>query len=218
MSRPAAVVRAYLESVIAASAAGSNDYLYPGFQTAVAKTVPKDPSNYSMDLWPELHYPWTQPAVGTNREHVLRVTEDGVQTTAVICHFGWGVARKGENGLYTASAQWRGLMTGIGVLRVSLTAPASSAKSDLPPQQGPSPAALSDVFGGWRIVGELSNVSRTDAVGPGTQWPEFNQDLAACAAAAPETEERRQFLTTGEHPRSDFPTLPAYPGWPAESQ
>jgi hypothetical protein len=109
-------------------------------------------------------------------------------------------------------------MTGIGVLRVSLTAPAPSAKNDLAPQQGLSPAALTDVFGGWRVVGELSNVSRTDAVGPGTQWPEFQQDLAACAAKAPESEERRQFLTTGEHPRSDFPTLPAYPGWPAESQ
>ncbi|BBZ79191.1 hypothetical protein MANY_45280 [Mycolicibacterium anyangense] len=218
LSQPAVVVRAYLESVSAASAAGSNDYLYPGFQSAVAKTVSKDPSNYSMDLWPELHYPWTQPTVGTSREHILRVTEDALRTTAVICHFGWGVARKGENGFYAASAQWDGAMTGVGAFRLSLKAPASSATRGLRPQQGPSPAALTDTFGGWRVVAKLSESSPSDAVGPGTQWPEFAEDLAACAAKAPESEERRQFLTTGEHPRSDFPTLPAYPGWPAESQ
>lgn len=158
LSQPAVVVRAYLESVSAASAAGSNDYLYPGFQSAVAKTVSKDPSNYSMDLWPELHYPWTQPTVGTSREHILRVTEDALRTTAVICHFGWGVARKGENGFYAASAQWDGAMTGVGAFRLSLKAPASSATRGLRPQQGPSPRRSlihSEAGASWRSCQNL---------------------------------------------------------------
>ena len=38
-----------------------------------------------------------------------------------------------------------------------------------------------------------------------------------CVATAPDPLSRRQFLTRGVHPRSDFPTLAPFPGWPAAS-
>jgi hypothetical protein len=40
-------------------------------------------------------------------------------------------------------------------------------------------------------------------------------DHQACQDKEPDPLQRREFLRSGVHPRSDYPALPAYPGWPA---
>lgn len=57
---------------------------------------------------------------------------------------------------------------------------------------------------------------------PGTptdpvQWPAEVADVQACVDKAPDSVQRRLFLLSGAHPRSDFPTQPPYPGWPTAS-
>lgn len=215
LTRPAVIVRAYQESLSAASFGGSNDYLYPGFDRAVDHNQPVGYPRSTLGLWPELNFPLKRPAVGTNGEHLLRVVRNGRNVTAVVCRWAWGVAQRHTNGLYESGTVGTGPATGLELTRLSLVAPDDPVADELSPQQGPSVFALTDVFGGWRVVGKLR---ATDSIGAGPEWPEFGQDLDACSARAPETVERRKLLTSGEHPRSDFPTLPAYPGWPVESQ
>lgn len=40
-------------------------------------------------------------------------------------------------------------------------------------------------------------------------------DYQACSDKEPDPLQRREFLRSGVHPGLDYPTLPAYPGWPA---
>lgn len=40
-------------------------------------------------------------------------------------------------------------------------------------------------------------------------------DYQAWSDKEPDPMQRREFLRSGVHPRSDYPALPAYPGWPA---
>lgn len=216
-TQPIVTVRAYFESLVLAGAAGSNNYLYPGFDHAVSRETPVDYSHYSLNLWPELGFPNKTSEVGSSLLHVLRVARDGSNVAIVMCTWDWAVAAENPDGLYTAPESQRAPTADIGVQNVRLAAPAPSP-SDATPQRGPSRFPLTDVFGNWRIVGRLSQSAPSDTLGPGTQWPEYHQDLDACQALAPESVERRQFLTTGEHPRSDFPTLPSDPGWPVETQ
>ncbi|BBX10331.1 hypothetical protein MAIC_51340 [Mycolicibacterium aichiense] len=218
LAQPIVTLRAYFESLVLGETSGSNDYLYPGFDHAVEREKPAEYSHYSLHLWPELGFPKESPEVGSSRLHVLRVADDGQGVTTVMCTWDWGIATQSAEASYQALGSWRGPQTGVGVQRVRLTTSVGSPPPTTRPQSGPSRYPSLDVFDNWRVVGRLSNSAPSDTVGPGTQWPEYQQDLAACVTLAPEPVERRQFLTTGEHPRSDFPTLPSYPGWPLESQ
>jgi hypothetical protein len=106
----------------------------------------------------------------------------------------------------------------IAVHRVTMTAPTGSPTSSLPPQQGTAAAPVDDVFGGWHIVGHDMTADRV----PGTntdpaQWPAELADTASCVDKAPDPVQRRLFLLNGVHPRSEFPTQPPHPGWPAGS-
>jgi hypothetical protein len=117
---------------------------------------------------------------------------------------------KEESRFYSVA---RGLREPRGIFaeRVTLVAPADDAT--LPPQQGPSPAPSTDVFGDWQITGYLHALSE---MGPefDAQWPTYEADINDCVAKAPDPPERRDFLVTGVHPRADFPSTPATPGWP----
>jgi hypothetical protein len=214
LTQPAVVVRAYLESRRVASNGGSNDYLYPGFAEAVAPNQPTGGPPSTRGLWPPLNFPVEKPVVGTYQEHILRVDQNDRNVTVVVCDWLWGAGRQLMDSQYVAGP-YRPGFPGINVSRFNLIAPPDPGKDKLATQEGPSKFAMTDVFGGWRIIGHLG---ATDANGAGLEWPDFDRDMDRCSALAPESIERRQFLTTGEHPRSDFPTLPASPGWPAESQ
>ncbi|AQA03658.1 hypothetical protein BVC93_15920 [Mycobacterium sp. MS1601] len=216
LSGPAVVVRAYLESKIVASLGGSDDYLYPGFARAVGPDPGPEfePPPGTSALWPELGFPLTGPRAGSFQEHILRVVDGDRDVTVTVCDWGWGTAESKADGGPFRSWPNNPAAPGISITRFKLVAPVSPG-SPLPVQQGPSKFPVDDVFGDWRVVGVNSAIG---PIGAGPEWPEFNQDLATCNALAPESAERRQFLTTGEHPRSDFPTLPTYPGWPVETQ
>ncbi|AQT82521.1 hypothetical protein B1R94_02880 [Mycolicibacterium litorale] len=213
-SGAAVVIRAYQESLTAAAYGGNNEYLYPGFDNAVAPNQPQGSPRSTRALWPELGFPLERPLVGTFRNHILHVNTAGPNTSVTVCDWLWGAARQQPDGKFLSGTSWRAA-PGVSVSRYTLATPPSTDSTAQQPQRGPSLFAINNVFGKWRVIGRIT---ATDSIAAGPEWPEFDQDLAACAAKAPESEERRQFLTTGEHPRSDFPTLPAYPGWPAESQ
>ncbi|CAN5513772.1 hypothetical protein BH11ACT7_BH11ACT7_27940 [soil metagenome] len=214
LSGPAVIVRAYFESTMNASSAGSNDYLYPGFDHAVpADENAAEPG--SINLWPEIGFPTTAPWVGVTRDHLLRITDRGSTIHAVNCHWTWGAAKLQPSGRYVNGPWEPDRDAGVSVMRFTLVPPPSGENTTLPPQEGPSKFPVDDVFGDWKVIGKLNQ--STPPATLDREWPEYRQDLEACITKAPESGERRIFLTTGEHPRSDFPTLPPYPGWPVEN-
>ena len=214
LAQPAVVVRAYIESRLLVSFGGSEDYLYPGFDRAVARNRPVGSPTSTVGVWPDPGRA-EKPLVGTSIVHILRLAQRGRDVTAVACRWAYGSAWLQSDGKYRIESASAGPTTGLIMERVNLVAPPDPSATDLPPQKGPSQYAITDVFGGWRVVGRLQAFTQIDA---GPEWPEFGEDQAACAAQAPESIERREYLTSADRPRSDFPTLPASPGWPAESQ
>lgn len=224
---PAVVVRAYLESRALASQMGDIGYVYPGFAHAVA---PNDPASHdyflnpppvTQNLWPDPSGgPIRHPSVGTGRDHILRIDRSGQQVTAVVCAWTYGTAFNVGDGRYSNDPAnpngTHGSDDGIFTEWLSMTAPAPDAASlPLPPQQGPEPAPADDVFGGWRVVGYASTSPHDNLQLPPAQWANRQADADACLAKAPDPPERRAYLADGWHPRSDFPTLRPYPGWPA---
>jgi hypothetical protein len=212
LTGPAVIARAYTESSMIAFWGGSLDYLYPGFDHAVAQNQPVGSPRSTIALWPEPETDPT-PVVGTAQEHILRIDRNGRDVAVVTCYWTWGLALQQPNGQYQIGAVKPGAYAGVFANRINLLAP--TEQGVLPPQRGPSTYPLVDVFGAWRVVGSLEPMGSTDAL---PEWPERTQDYETCAAKAPTPVERREFLTTGDHPRSEFPTLPAYPGWPPQTQ
>lgn len=190
------------------------DYLYPGFDRAVAPNQPVGSPSSTIALWPEPGKA-DRTMAGTDFVHILRIDQTGRDVATVMCRLTYGSAWQQQNDMYRIQTPNSGGATALIMERLNLVAPSDSDAERLPPQNGPALYPTTDVFGGWRIVGSLSEFSQSK-VNP--EWPEFIQDQAACAARAPESLERREYLTSADRPRSDFPTLPASPGWPAESQ
>lgn len=201
-------VRAFIESRMLAQSAGNLDYAYPGFTRAVP---PDDPDDAAWDIRPNVNHSLDNALVGNERYHFLSLSRSADTVTATVCRYSYSVASQLEDGKYQSVARrldWQ--PKGIDVERVTLAAPGDES-SLLPPQAGPSPAPSDDVFGNWRITGYLFSTSQ-----PGfkSQWPTYDADVATCVDKAPDPPERRAALIDGEHPRSDFPTSPATPGWP----
>ena len=135
----------------------------------------------------------------------------GRNVTVTVCNYQYGVAKQEANGNFRALAKTGPVDTrGIYGIRVLLVAPADESTATLPPQKGPAPAPSDDVFGDWQVTGFLTASADSSKV----QWPNYAADQATCVEKAPDPPERRAFLVNGEHPRSDFPTSPASPGWP----
>lgn len=197
-------VRAYLESFEVASATGDERYVYPGFAQATS-TQP--------DVRPRLVAHADAPWVGSERNRIVAVNRVGADVNAVVCSYTYGSAQREQSGGFTAQAgNPFGPDAGIYAVEVTLTPPPDGERP-LPPQAGPARTPSDDVFGGWRITAHRG--------GYFTETGGAQSDFDACVAKAPDLPERRAFLVNpmpnGKlyHPRSDFPTLPAYPGWPA---
>jgi hypothetical protein len=200
----AVAVRAYLESYELASATGDERYVYPGFAQATDDTS---------DVRPRLVKHSDAPWVGSERNRVISLDRAGADVHAVVCSYMYGSAQREQSGGYTAQAG-NPFDPNAGIYAVEVTLmPPPDAGQQLSPQAGPARAPSVDVFRGWRIAGRRGGYSSETG---GAQ-----SDLDACVAKAPDSPERRAFLVNpmpgGKlyHPRSDFPTLPAYPGWPA---
>lgn len=212
LTGPAVVVRAYLESYKVAILMGDDGYVYPGFMDAVAPNTPDDGRPDSTQFRrPVPREPVPRPLVGSERMHILRLDTSGNRVTAVVCDWSsYTAAWDLGDGKYGYPDQNAYPDDGVDMYWIAMTVPAGGGPP-LPPQQGPALAPVDDVFGGWRIDGNLHGSGRP----PWEEWPSQESDFQACSDNAPEALERREFLRRGEHPRADYPTLPAYPGWPS---
>jgi hypothetical protein len=215
---PAVVVRAYRESIDLAQATGNLDFVYPGFTTAVLPNDPDSPRQSAWDRWPSLSTPETTPVVGNLGSHILSIDGTGDNVRAVVCAYTYSTATEIEAGQYKSRvASTQGPDAGIAAYLVEMKAPGQEAIAALPVQQGPEPAPLDDVFGGWKVTGALNSFAYS-GLDLAREWPAYQSDLAACVEKAPDPPDRRSFLTTGKHRRSDFPAFAPAPGWPAESR
>lgn len=213
----AVVVRAYVESVYLAEDTGDIGNVYPGFARAVPPNAPEGKPDSARDRWPDTDHPVRDRTVGTARYHLLRLDTAGRQATAVLCYWTYAEALDLGNGTYgrRSNAPATDPAAGIGLRRVALTAPKDPPATPLPPQKGPAPAPADDVFGGWQVDGYITaDAAMKQNLNP-AEWPSEQADAQACMDKAPDPVERRLFLLSGAHPRSDFPTVPPYPGWPA---
>ncbi|MEU9806493.1 hypothetical protein [Mycobacterium sp. NPDC050853] len=209
---PVVSVRAYIESTFLAAAMGNLDYAYPGFTEAVA---PNDTTGAlgANTRRPALDIPLKSALVGNYRLHVLSVQHSGRDVAATVCTYSYRVAKEQDNGTFKSVQSGIGESRGIYVERVMLVAPAGDVVQPSP-QAGFGSAPSNNVFGGWRIT---ANLEFFHARQPGfeTLWPTYDADNQACIDKAPDLPQRRAFLIDGEHPRSEFPTAPPDPGWPA---
>ena len=212
---PAVPIRAYMESRLDAQTMGEVDYAYPGFVQAVAADSGDGVQElFAENLRPDDDIaPVSQAPVGNNRFRIQSVTRSGGTVTAMLCNYRYGMGLEQENGTFVSVANKSVNDPGIDALLLRLTAPADESKNPLPPQAGPAPAPEVDVFGDWKITGFLSGLAEIDPDFDKV-WPTYEADQATCVEQAPDPPDRRAFLTSGEHPRSDFPTSPPSPGWP----
>ena len=142
---------------------------------------------------------------------------DGDTVTAIVCNYRYGLALGQENGTFVSVVHNTVANDGIDALQIRMTAPANGVESSLPAQEGPAVAPAVDVFGDWKITGFLTLYGGPEPA-YAQAWPTQEADLAKCVAAAPDPPERRAFLSSGDHPRSDFPTSPPNPGWPESAK
>ncbi|WP_233272149.1 hypothetical protein [Mycolicibacterium smegmatis] len=198
------VVRAYLESYYLAELADDEKYLYPGFAQAVGKNQADGPDG-TEKLWPELDGPDTW--VGTFRHHLLRVDTSDRDVAVIGCLYTYdsGVMV----GTNLKANMEPGPYGGINAFRIGLLAPENDGPP-LPPQQGPSRAPFTNVFGGWKVTNHQGGFLAT------AEWPNHAEDNEQCLRLSGLTPENRKFYPGTTYQRSDFPVLPATPGWPAK--
>ncbi|KRQ23902.1 hypothetical protein AOT83_03105 [Mycobacteroides sp. H001] len=231
LTGPAVIVRAYRESYVVGGLMANPAYYYPGFEHAVPPNAPNvsplirplvagDPQLESRG------FQATTPIIGTWREHILSLSGDPTSGyIAKVCVWDYATGVRQENGKYrypnrlppnvsstSAPADFATLP-----LRITLTPPSPSEPDPTKTSQGgSSPHPLTDVFGGWKIrtAESLNTAAWMDRV---TDWPldDYRLTLYACAKKIPDPYEKLSSYITGEHPKSDYPTLPADPGWPA---
>ncbi|CAM4358007.1 hypothetical protein MB901379_04898 [Mycobacterium basiliense] len=213
----AVVIRAYIESMYLAAFSGDIAYVYPGFARAVPPNASEGHPHSTRQRWPDTLHPIHVPVVGTRGYHILWVNEADRQVTALVCAWTYTTALDLGHGNYgwMHDMAYTAPSTGIGMQWVSMTAPQGGTASPSAAQKGTAPAPVDDVFGGWRIDGTITSDAYPTRTTELPEWPTRRADAQSCIEKAPDPLERRLFLSNGVHPRSDFPTLPPFPGWPA---
>lgn len=200
-------VRAYMESYYLADAMNDNKYLYPGFAHAVDENAPDGLFDGTQELWPPSD--GADTLVGVFRQHILRVEHRSNREVVVFgCMFTFDSGTEVEDGYRVNASPFP--HGGINPFRIALTTPQSETM--LPPQEGPSRAALSDVFGGWRVTNHQGGFSLTN------EWTDKGNESEACQARADALHADRRLVPASTYPRSDFEVLPAAPGWPEKAQ
>lgn len=202
---PTVVARAYLESYYLAELTADEKYLYPGFAQAVDNNQADEPDG-TEKLWPVLDGPDTW--VGTFRHHLLPVERSDRDVAVVGCLYTYDSdVMIGDN--LKANTE-PGPYGGINAFRIGLFAP-KDEESPLPPQQGPSRAPFTNVFGHWEVTNHQGGFLAT------AEWPNHGDDSEQCPRHSGKTLEERKLYPGPTYLRSDFPVLPATPGWPARS-
>lgn len=133
----AIATRAYVESYFLAVITENADYLYPGFDEAVAPDQPGGAPG-TRELRPRIGDSEPDIYIGTVRHHVLNITRSDLVVTLTGCAYTYGSAIRGPDGTYSAIVG-DALAPGPGIypMRIGLKAP-QGTQPKLPPQQGPS--------------------------------------------------------------------------------
>lgn len=197
---------------------------YPGFLDA----IPPRPSNKmeGRDIpyqaayarpWPPTLYSQV-PVYGTEYLHVLQLDNADAGYRAYVCDGRYNVFRKDATGKYISIASVGSITkySIVKVWRVDLAAPAPADTSE-PPQKGPNPAPLDNVFGGWKITGA------SDQGAWGMNDAEY-RDFAAtakqlygqCVNHMPHSVEQQYTIERSVWGSPPSPE-PAAPGWPAQA-
>jgi hypothetical protein len=209
-------VRAYIESRWLAQRQGNLDYGYPGFLDATPPNADGPPFGANFRR-PEADNQVQNPFIGNETFRITAVQQEDRNVTATLCRYSYTMATMNDDGSYSSVASLQsGEPRGIDVNRVLLVAPTNEGQP-LPAQEGPEAAPSGDVFGGWSIEGYQDAFFKQEPEFA-SEWPTYDADLDACVSAAPDSPERRAFLSEGDHPREDFPTSAPSPGWPGPSQ
>jgi hypothetical protein len=195
----AVVVRAYMESYYLAYLTGDEKYLYPGFQQSVNASDPDGPDG-TQEVWPKQNHPETW--IGTARHHLLRMERSGRDVAVVGCVYSYGTGVLTAGGIQQ-NIGGMGPYAGINAIRIGLQAP-DGEQLNLPPQRGLSRTPFENVFDGWRVTNHQGGVLLQ------ANWAGSGNDKVQCLSRADGTPESRAS-------QSDFPALPATPGWPAKS-
>jgi hypothetical protein len=186
---------------------GESKYFYPGFTDAVE------------EKWRPGGSKAPQPWIGTMTNHLLSVDRSGVDVTAAGCMYTYNAAsphgqdKQGQDEFEAQAVPPGALDAGIAAFEVKLSAP-SEYSGPSNPQQGTSRTPLDNVFGGYKVTEYAGGYFK--APGADAVWPEYQRLTDQCVAKAPDQLERRKFLSSNYPARSDFPTLPAAPGWPTK--
>ncbi|AII09457.1 hypothetical protein EP51_34380 [Rhodococcus opacus] len=189
LTRPAIVVRAYMESYYLAIHGHALSAGYPGFATATSQQRDRVDFDHSND--PEL-----EQLVGTQFEHLLALTptEDG--WVATVC-----------SGNYTVMADKGGRyfnLTGpsLQAETVRMVAPqqTQSVASERIVAEGAERAPSADVFAGWTISEHVPAARDQNA-------------YAECDSRMPDARDARPQKANLPHD-TPYPTLAPYPGWP----
>ncbi len=236
LTGPAVILRAYRESYILAGLLANPAFYYPGFEHAVPPNdigPPHDNGRNSLirpmvtgDKYLSIDgFQTTTPIVGTWRQHILSLTGDRkIGYTVKMCDWDYATATRQSDGQYRyphrnppQPLDTANPITGAQVYRITLAPPAPDRPDPTTtPQRGTAPNTDVDVFGAWTVRASLVLYTAPQDSGPNV-WPkdEYDRDRQSCAEKAPDPFEKRRFFLLGEHPRDDYPTLPAEPGWPA---
>ncbi|WP_157890408.1 hypothetical protein [Mycolicibacterium goodii] len=208
-------IRAYLESWSVVQSSGTLDSAYPGFGSAIDNHSDSEPSIFERLLKPDApgHAPEIT-TVGNRRYLISSIDQTDGQLTALVCDYRYGLANQNPNGTFSSVAEKTNKDIGIDAYLIRLKAPdGGHSLHPLPPQEGPASRPAVDVFAGWEVTGFLNRFLEYDSQFHQV-WPTYRQDAQFCVDMAPDSPDRQDFLRTGEHPRTDFPTGPLVPGWP----
>lgn len=223
-------MRAYRESYSLGGLTASPTFYYPGFEHAVPPNAQRGPD---LEIRPyvtgdphlkDSGFQINAPIVGTWYEHILSLTGDPASGyIAKVCSWHYAAGVQQPNGQYSYAdgsppntPEIIDPFTGSLVYRITLTPPPPGSNQIVTSQRGSSPIATTDVFGAWKIRRSI-HLSTDHWLDEPNDWPqtENSQDQKNCVAKAPDPYEKRRFYIEGEHSRSDYPALPAEPGWPA---
>ncbi|MDH3009900.1 hypothetical protein [Gordonia alkanivorans] len=184
-------VRAYTESFELSFEGQSPQWGYPGFVEASPSDIDEKvtfvPSESSHN-----------DVVSTLFFRPLRRVDDGPNVRIVLCRSEiFSIAPSARGG----SQEWRNVHAQWGF---PVTIDLTKSGDVLPPadQAGPAPAPGRSVFGSWKV---------TDFDRLGVR-PENSADIVACDALPDNPDIPRIDMYSGPDP---VPTLPSYPGWPA---
>jgi hypothetical protein len=203
----AIAVRAYVESYFLAIITKNDKYLYPGFADAVEPDQSGGPAG-TENLHPEIRDSDPSVYIGTAHHHVLSISRSDRDVTLTACAYLYGAAIERPNGKYNAIVG-KGFAPGPGIypLRIGLRAP-EETRPELRPQRGPLRAPFDNVFGDWKITSNQGGYFSYSS------WAEYDRDLATCTERADTALSNRHLSPVRPYPGTEFPTLPATPGWP----